>query len=184
MSKKKTQKDETQTTEGRNKGENSSTSSDGTSKGSNDTKIGKNDPKGPRMNEEKVKGKKNGDILNVTKGKDDGVAQSSGKGAIDSLFAAKKQTVDKRKAEESAAKAKHEKKRRMEKQSLKGDRNDVANLTSGEWVDDGLGGVFNKEGYTGRKDKDGMKVFKAHLFNQSTFGNTPLCPFDCKCCYI
>lgn len=52
-----------------------------------------------------------------------------------------------------------------------------------EWIDDGLGGRFNKEGYTGRTE-GGVKIFKAHLFNQSDFGNTPDCPFDCKCCYI
>ena len=46
------------------------------------------------------------------------------------------------------------------------------------------GGIFNSEGFTGRRDKDGQKIFKAHLFNKKGFGTSNLCPFDCNCCYI
>lgn len=53
-----------------------------------------------------------------------------------------------------------------------------------DWVDDGLGGVYNNEGYTGRIE-DGVRVFKAHVVQQSAdAGQTELCPFDCKCCYM
>mmetsp|Transcript_3664 Transcript_3664/g.6936 ORF Transcript_3664/g.6936 Transcript_3664/m.6936 type:complete len:165 (+) Transcript_3664:64-558(+) len=69
------------------------------------------------------------------------------------------------------------------KKALKGDRSDVVGLSREEWVDDGLGGVFDAEGFTGRKE-DGVKVFKAHLFNKKGFGTTKDCPFDCDCCYI
>ena len=69
------------------------------------------------------------------------------------------------------------------KNRLEYSRRDVENMKDREWIDDGLGGRFNKEGYTGRTE-GGVKIFKAHLFNQSDFGNTPDCPFDCKCCYI
>lgn len=51
------------------------------------------------------------------------------------------------------------------------------------WKDDGLGGKFNAEGYTGRVE-DGVKVFKAHVLNKPDFGNTKDCPFDCQCCFI
>lgn len=52
-----------------------------------------------------------------------------------------------------------------------------------KWVDDGLGGVYNSEGFTGRVE-DGVKVFKAHLLQKENAGQTPDCPFDCDCCYI
>ncbi|KAL3816266.1 hypothetical protein ACHAXA_008074 [Cyclostephanos tholiformis] len=52
------------------------------------------------------------------------------------------------------------------------------------WASDGLGGVFNGEGYTGRRDGGGHRVFKAHLMNKRGFGNSPDCPFDCDCCFI
>ena len=52
-----------------------------------------------------------------------------------------------------------------------------------KWASDGLGGIFNGEGYTGRKD-DGHRVFKAHLMNKEGFGQSPDCPFDCNCCFI
>lgn len=54
----------------------------------------------------------------------------------------------------------------------------------GAWAADGLGGVFNGEGFTGRRDDAGHRVFKAHLMNEKGFGNTPDCPFDCNCCFI
>jgi hypothetical protein len=51
------------------------------------------------------------------------------------------------------------------------------------WVDDGLGGKYNDEGYTGRVE-DGLKIFKAHVLSKPNAGQTPDCPFDCDCCYI
>eukprot|EP00548_Thalassiothrix_antarctica_P005948 CAMPEP_0194148218 /NCGR_PEP_ID=MMETSP0152-20130528/30837_1 /TAXON_ID=1049557 /ORGANISM="Thalassiothrix antarctica, Strain L6-D1" /LENGTH=137 /DNA_ID=CAMNT_0038849585 /DNA_START=14 /DNA_END=427 /DNA_ORIENTATION=+ len=62
-------------------------------------------------------------------------------------------------------------------------RNDLSGVKEKQWVDDGLGGIFNSDGYTGRVES-GVKVFKAHLFNKSNFGGTPECPFDCECCFI
>jgi len=52
-----------------------------------------------------------------------------------------------------------------------------------DWVNDGLGGVYNSEGFTGRVE-DGVKVFKAHILRKRNSGNTPECPFDCDCCFI
>lgn len=52
-----------------------------------------------------------------------------------------------------------------------------------QWTDDGLGGKFNGEGYTGRT-QDGCRIFKAHVLNMPRSGNTKDCPFDCDCCFI
>mmetsp|Transcript_30488 Transcript_30488/g.45121 ORF Transcript_30488/g.45121 Transcript_30488/m.45121 type:complete len:129 (+) Transcript_30488:163-549(+) len=62
-------------------------------------------------------------------------------------------------------------------------RLDLGGIKQKEWADDGLGGKFNREGYTGRVE-GGVKVFKAHLFNKKDFGKSAECPFDCNCCYI
>lgn len=52
-----------------------------------------------------------------------------------------------------------------------------------QWMEDGLGGKFNREGYTGRIE-DGVKIFKAHILSKPNAGSTSDCPFDCDCCYI
>jgi len=118
---------------------------------------------------------------------------------IDALFA-KKKVLKRKQKEETANEELEEEKRRLEKRQLSvpiggdiqirketklaGDRTDALRLKSGEWVDDGLGGIFNSEGFTGRRDETGVKVYKAHLFNKKGFGTTKDCPFDCDCCYI
>ena len=61
--------------------------------------------------------------------------------------------------------------------------NDNKSERKDKWASDGLGGIFNGEGFTGRKD-DGHRVFKAHLMNKEGFGQSPDCPFDCDCCFI
>jgi hypothetical protein len=68
----------------------------------------------------------------------------------------------------------------------KRDRSEMRNDTTVDgWVDDGLGGKYNSEGYTGRVSEDGMKIFKAHvLAKHHNAGQTKDCPFDCTCCYI
>jgi Eukaryotic protein of unknown function (DUF1764) len=54
-----------------------------------------------------------------------------------------------------------------------------------DWVDDGLGGKYNSEGFTGRVSDDGMKIYKAHVLAKNrNAGQTKDCPFDCTCCYI
>lgn len=68
-------------------------------------------------------------------------------------------------------------------------RSDLDELNNNEserkdkWASDGLGGIFNGEGYTGRKD-DGHRIFKAHLMNREGSGQSADCPFDCDCCFI
>ena len=108
--------------------------------------------------------------------------------SIEDLFCKKKEKKQAiKQQEETQAKEKQQRKDKHKEEVMKaklaGDRSDVKNLTDEAWVDDGLGGIFNKDGFTGRKD-EGMKIYKAHLMNERNFGNTPDCPFDCKCCYI
>ena len=126
--------------------------------------------------------------------------KGSGLDDIDDLFATKKQKVSQQKEEEAQQEAKYEAQRALFKQnasssntnhlkiksiSMQQDRGDVGQLDKGEWAKDGLGGVFDKEGFTGRtEDGSGYKIFKAHLFNKKGFGTTKDCPFDCDCCFI
>mmetsp|Transcript_908 Transcript_908/g.1041 ORF Transcript_908/g.1041 Transcript_908/m.1041 type:complete len:184 (+) Transcript_908:59-610(+) len=130
-------------------------------------------------------------------------AKSGGGGGldeIDAMFATKKEKDIEQKQKDAEEEKRREEQRKFfknnrsnsslivnvknaKKKSLTYDRNDTAGLKSKEWVDDGLGGIFDKEGFTGRKE-EGCKIFKAHLFNKKGFGTTPQCPFDCDCCYI
>jgi len=87
-------------------------------------------------------------------------------------------------ASTAAAAPSHLRSRAKAASSLSYTRDDAATLASGEWSNDGLGGIFDAEGYTGRKVDGSMKVYKAHLFNKKGFGTTKDCPFDCDCCYI
>jgi len=111
-------------------------------------------------------------------------SNEAGLSTIDDLFASKKKEKIKRKERESSEKLNDS--NAAEKKSKKchvRDRSELKSIPLGTFVDDGLGGVFNNEGYTGRVD-EGVKVFKAHLFNKEGFGSGKDCPFDCDCCYI
>eukprot|EP00562_Extubocellulus_spinifer_P010113 CAMPEP_0178510484 /NCGR_PEP_ID=MMETSP0696-20121128/21855_1 /TAXON_ID=265572 /ORGANISM="Extubocellulus spinifer, Strain CCMP396" /LENGTH=175 /DNA_ID=CAMNT_0020140197 /DNA_START=80 /DNA_END=608 /DNA_ORIENTATION=- len=131
-------------------------------------------------------------------------AQKETKGGldlIDDLFAAKR-TADKQQKIQDEKDEKERKRRRRERRgsggggaipparkgksmsSLSYTRDDAGGLKGGEWANDGMGGIFDSEGYTGRKADGGMKIYKAHLFNKEGFGTTKDCPFDCDCCYI
>ena len=59
-----------------------------------------------------------------------------------------------------------------------------AKAASGEkvWINDGLGGRYDLEGYTGRATGDGLRIFKGLHAKNKGGGGTPLCPFDCECC--
>lgn len=93
------------------------------------------------------------------------------------------------KGEAKASAALHEKAIKLS--SLTYTRSDIEQLNDSKneeakekWATDGLGGVFNGEGFTGRRDEGGNRVFKAHLMNKEGFGQSPDCPFDCDCCFI
>jgi Eukaryotic protein of unknown function (DUF1764) len=111
---------------------------------------------------------------------------------IESIFDEKKKEV-KQQADTHRKEASLRKTRRKKEDSNTSELNDrsvmpkksrtVNHGNSGDWVDDGLGGKYNSEGYTGRIE-DGMKIFKAHVLSKPNAGQTPACPFDCDCCYI
>lgn len=107
---------------------------------------------------------------------------SSGLNEIDALFDDKKQQKKQLQQEEQKQTKLKKQKQQSASKSSNG-RKDLLSMREKEWKDDGLGGKYNKEGFTGRRE-DGVKVYKAHLLNQRDFGNTPDCPFDCSCCYI
>jgi hypothetical protein len=103
---------------------------------------------------------------------------NTGLDEIDALFADKKRT-GKAKCETNQQVAK----KRQEKKKNVSSRQQLDKLNEHDWIDDGLGGKFNKDGFTGRRE-DGVRVYKAHVLNKKDFGNSPDCPFDCDCCYI
>ena len=107
---------------------------------------------------------------------------SNGFDEIESLFAEKKQQKREQKSERTAA---PQQSSSSSKEYAKGFRKEdsVSNNCSARWTDDGLGGRFDPEGFTGRVDQ-GMKIFKAHVLNKPNFGSGKDCPFDCDCCFI
>lgn len=106
---------------------------------------------------------------------------------IDDLFAGKKTKKRLLQAETEAAIAKRQKDNQAKKRKKSGQGSSSPSAKKFNerdgWVDDGLGGVYNNEGYTGRVE-DGLRVFKAHLLRKPQSGGTPECPFDCDCCFI
>ncbi|KAG7370988.1 protein of unknown function DUF1764 containing protein [Nitzschia inconspicua] len=123
---------------------------------------------------------------------------STGFDEIDSLFSEKKKLDQREKREARIKKRKHPSNDKIWKEvgstassqpkhGIKTSKQSVLeekfSKASSAWVDDGLGGKFNREGYTGRVE-DGVKVFKAHVLNKPGFGQSKDCPFDCDCCFI
>jgi len=114
-----------------------------------------------------------------------GTADKSGIDEIETLFDSKKmkkkESANNKTSKTSNAGSATSK--QQQQQKLKYDRSDIAQLKPKEWIEDGLGGKFNKEGFTGRTEQ-GVNIYKAHLFNKRDFGKTSDCPFDCDCCFI
>jgi hypothetical protein len=107
----------------------------------------------------------------------------TGLGEIDSIFSEKKKRP-KRRNDVSSSKKKMKLEVSPRKfQSSRSIGEEKTSQSSQEWVDDGLGGKFNAEGFTGRKE-EGMKIFKAHVLNKPNSGYSKDCPFDCSCCFI
>ena len=98
---------------------------------------------------------------------------------IESLFDDKKKKKESEKAAEGDEKAKRSRQHTKKRQPPATSRDTAGR----DWVDDGLGGKFNSEGFTGRVE-DGVKIFKAHILYKNDSGQTKDCPFDCKCCFI
>lgn len=118
-----------------------------------------------------------------------GKSKSCGGGIdeFDKLFSDKKkqdQETKKEEAKKEAARRAAKKARYKDDNSgSSSNRNQKIDVNGSEWVDDGLGGKYNKEGFTGRVE-DGVKVFKRHILNKPGAGTTADCPFDCDCCFI
>jgi len=106
---------------------------------------------------------------------------------FDMLFSDKKkqdkQTKEEEAKMEAARKAAKKARYKNDGASSSSKKNQSTDASGTAWVDDGLGGKFNKEGYTGRVE-DGIKIFKRHILNKPGAGNTKDCPFDCNCCFI
>jgi Eukaryotic protein of unknown function (DUF1764) len=114
--------------------------------------------------------------------------RKSGIDEIDNLFKTgkvKRKEQQKREIQEIQKRKERNKKRRLEDAAfesiINGKQQQAQN--DDDWVDDGLGGRHNSEGYTGRVE-DGVKIFKAHILSKPGAGSTPQCPFDCDCCFI
>ena len=132
-------------------------------------KSGSNEGKKDQAQASKnTKEARNGNKLEKKKGIK---ATGGGMDEIESLFEKKKRT----KAE---TKIQSEKRKRRKVNTV-----NTQMQQQGEWTDDGLGGKFNAEGFTGRV-QDGCKIFKAHVLNKPNFGYSKDCPFDCDCCFI
>ena len=129
-----------------------------------------------------------------------GGKKSSGLDEIESLFGEKKKQKKQDAEAEKAAIAAAKKKKQQQKKIAAAEAADGGtgkntharskSNASGDgggktkWIDDGLGGVYNSEGFTGRNE-DGVRIFKAHLLgNKPNFGTSKDCPFDCDCCFI
>mmetsp|Transcript_98459 Transcript_98459/g.228301 ORF Transcript_98459/g.228301 Transcript_98459/m.228301 type:complete len:133 (-) Transcript_98459:15-413(-) len=108
----------------------------------------------------------------------EGVAKRAAALEIDEIFAKRrKQDGPQPAADESAS-------RRRVRRPKRGCVEDPLGRQDA-WQDDGLGGVYNSEGWTGRSTPgDKLRIFKAHLIKAGQGGGgTPLCPFDCDCCF-
>ncbi|MGK3747634.1 MAG: hypothetical protein ACI8RD_004392 [Bacillariaceae sp.] len=112
-------------------------------------------------------------------------ARTSAIDEFDALFSDKKKQDKQTKKEEAVEEAaiKAAKKARRKNDGPSSSSSSSTSFRGEDWVDDGLGGKFNKEGYTGRVE-DGIKIFKAHILNKPKSGQTNDCPFDCDCCFI
>jgi len=168
----------------------------------------KNTPVISFHNNNKKGGKKMTTIQSVDESSDKETSPNSTKSSnlkkdindIEELFTFKKETMKKRRIEQTLQQQQEEevvekeygqknnsfsfnKPNTTKKIDLAYTRDDTTKIQKGEWAQDGLGGVFDSDGWTGRIES-GMKIYKHHLFNKKNAGQTKDCPFDCDCCYI
>ncbi|CAD7951715.1 unnamed protein product [Amoebophrya sp. A25] len=129
--------------------------------------------------------------------------------SIDDIFASAPKKSAMQLAAEEAVKSKKVKKGLAKKNKMKGatastdpststaqessknlqgaSADDLFGNESARWRNDGLGGIYDHDGWTNRKMRDGnTKIYKAHLIEEKDrpgAGTTPQCPFDCDCCF-
>ena len=136
-----------------------------------------------KTNKNKSQGEKKDDSSNTTSK----AALKSALTEIDDLFAGAKQ-AKKREKEESMGEEtedatvnkpkKKPKKEPVHEQELEHD------LPHGLIKSNVARAIINPEAPVERIDKEsGYKVYKAHLLKVGEGGGTPLCPFDCDCCF-
>jgi len=131
----------------------------------------------------KPKGKHGGSEAETKKETSKSSRNLNGLDEIEDLFACKKQQQKDTDEKIKKQKAENKQKRKAGAATKEVSPTTTDSIKKGQWVDDGLGGKYNSEGYTGRVE-DGMKIFKTHLLQSAESGKTPDCPFDCKCCFI
>jgi hypothetical protein len=112
---------------------------------------------------------------------------SSGKGEIDNLFGELSNNKKKRAQEDAAAAeaAETEKSRKRSKAHTMMKSMDAAQDASYGLVRSELGPhIISPDAPVHRFDRSsGLPVYKAHLLKVGEGGGTPLCPFDCDCCF-
>jgi len=99
------------------------------------------------------------------------------KATIDDLFGKIKES----KIEIKEKQKKHEEEQKEDKEVLK---HETRNLPRGLILSEGVNFIVSPEAPLERIDKEsGLPVYKAHLLKVGEGGGTPLCPFDCDCCF-
>ena len=102
---------------------------------------------------------------------------------IDDLFAGAKQ-AKKREKEESMGEKAEEILANKPKKKTKKEPELEHDLPHGLIKSNVARAIINPEAPVERIDKEtGYKVYKAHLLKVGEGGGTPLCPFDCDCCF-
>jgi hypothetical protein len=97
---------------------------------------------------------------------------------IDTLFSTAKETKAKRKEENLESDAVTEKPAKRTRNADESDR------PYGVMKSEIPGVIVNPEAPLERIDvESGLPVYKAHLLKVGEGGGTPLCPFDCNCCF-
>ncbi len=91
--------------------------------------------------------------------------------------------IDKYDAEEEKAYLKAVEAEEVAKQTAKEAKSGGAESSTTSWIDDGLGGKYDLEGYTGRTTNGGLRIFKGLHSRNKNGGDTPQCPIDCDCCF-
>ena len=135
-----------------------------------------------KKNKNKSQGDNKNDNNTTTK-----AALQSALTEIDDLFAGAKQAKKREKEEsvgestEEASISKPKKKRKKESDHEQEMEHD---LPHGLIKSNVTRVIINPEAPVERIDKEsGYKVYKAHLLKVGEGGGTPLCPFDCDCCF-
>lgn len=135
----------------------------------------------PNTTDSTKKSKRKAKSVDVAKNEKNKIDVSAKKiaaaGEIDDLFSSAKKAAPSTKEEsESAEKEILKPKKRREK--------DEANRPYGIMKSTHGNDIVNPEAPLERIDvESGLPVYKAHLLKVGEGGGTPLCPFDCNCCF-